>query len=169
MKKKFVMTVISVLIITVVAIAFASCNSAQPPVKEGQDGYGRTLGNVYDIDSAPTGVFRIGYKIEDTSVMGKTMISANCRDYIELDVNNGRYTVTYLCKQGMLSQVSVKIDGAEREVKQGDTKDGYTPYSFEVSKEELGSKMQMTCIVDIMKKQVSYSVIPDIHSAKLVG
>lgn len=167
MKKVAVLTAV-VAISMALIFALAACGKAEEDNFSGKDVYDRDLGGIYDIDSEETGVFRLPYEIGDTSVMGKTMISSNCADYVQVEKTAQGYRLTYYCKEGMLG--AVKIITAGGEISGTESEDGsYQGFTFEVSKEDLESKINLSCVVTVMNKTVEYSIKPDLTKAKLVG
>ncbi len=141
----------------------------QQKTYEGEDEFGRTYGEIYDVDSQPTGVFDVPYEILDTSAMGKAMIAANCADYVEIEKTSDGYLLGFLCKSSMLGAVKMigadgsYIDGSESE------RDGYQAFTFSVTREMLENKISLQCEVSAMNKTVEFSVKPDLDGAILAG
>lgn len=162
--------VIAITVITVVVIAFtlASCGGNQTPVPEGQDVYGRTLGEIYDIDSQPSGEFRAAYEIGDTSFMGQTMISANCADYVLIKKSGDGYALTCLFKKGVLSAVG-KLTGDDFEEGVVSEEGDWQAVTFDVQRAELDEKIVLRCTVKAMNRTVNYSVKLDMKNTILVG
>lgn len=167
--KKISTVIIAVLLALTALIAFAACKDKnKEPVYEGKDEYGRTFGEVYDMDSEETGTFRLPYEIGDTSSMGKTMISANCADYVTVEKKADAYVLIFYCKDGMLGGVKLVRESGTVEGKE-DGANGYQSFSFDVGKEELSGKIPLECKVKLMNKTVSFSITVDVNNAKLVG
>lgn len=165
--KKFATSVFVVIVAAAAVLALASCKDKEQEIK-GTDDYGRVYGEVYAVDSQPSGAFNVPYSIEDTSAIGKTMISANCADYVAVERTQDGYKLTYLCKKGMIGEIKLvgedgTVSGIEGE------KDGYQSFTFDVSEETLKNKIRLQCVVKIMNKTVGFSVVPDLENAKLVG
>lgn len=163
-------TVIIVVVSAIISLlAFAACKDKdKEPVYDGTDEYGRTFGEIYDIDSEETGTFRLPYEIGDTSSMGKTMISANCADYVTVEKTGSAYILTFYCNDGMLGGVRlVRESGAVAGKEDG--ANGYQSFSFDIGKEELSGRISLECEVKIMNKTVSFSITADVNNAKLVG
>lgn len=165
--KKVVFAVVLIIAALVSLALFAACKDEEP-VYDGVDEYGRTLGEVYDVDSEETGKFRLPYEIGDTSSMGKTMISAYCADYVGVEKTSDGYVLTFYCDDGMLGNVRLVRDTVGVAGKE-EVADGYQSFSFEVEKEELGSKIFLECEVKLMNKTVGFSITPDLDNSKLVG
>lgn len=162
-------TMIVIVAISVIALVFslAACVKDET-VYDGKDAYGRSFGEIYEIGSEETGIFRIPYVIEDTSAVGKSMISSNCADYVEVKKDAEKYEFTYLCKKGMLGKVSLVREDGDVNATEGE-KDGYQSFTFDLTEDELRNKIALKCVVTLMKKTVNFSVRPDLTQAKLVG
>lgn len=167
--KKITAILVAAVVALTALFALAACGAeVTEPVYEGTDKYGRTLGEIYDIDSEDTGIFRVPYEIGDTSSMGKTMISANCADYVTVEKTESGYTLTFYCDDGMLGGVELVRESGETQGKEASA-DGYQSFAFEIAREELDSKISLQCEVKLMNKVVGFSVTPDLSKAKLVG
>lgn len=167
--KRAVKYMIATLTIAIAIFAFAACNDNNGGfVYEGTDVYGRTLGEIYDIDSEDTGVFSVPYEIGGTSAIGKTMISANCADYVTVEKTQSGYTLTFYCDDGMLGSVKVVRGSGKTRGKRG-AADGYQSFTFGMTREELDSEISLECEVKIMNKVVEFSLTCDLSKAKLVG
>ena len=137
-------------------------------IKKGTDEYGRTYGEVYSIDGCESGIYRVRYSIEDTSDIGKIMISQYCADYVKLKVEDGVYQLTFYCKSDALKDVRADlgeqmIDG--KSVEEGDL----YGYAFSLDRGALDDKIGMECTVKLMNKRVQFSLIDDLNYAILVG
>lgn len=167
MTKKIFAVVILTICIALFAVA-CNNNAQEGNIPDGQDAYGREYGQIYNIDEYDTGTYQLKYEIQDTSVMGKTMIGANCKDYVGVSKQNDKFTLTFYAKDSMLSDVKADIDGS---IIDGQllSQDGWGAYSFEIQREQLNSKIKLSCRVDIMNKNVEFSIVVDTASAVLVG
>lgn len=167
---KRAVTVITVFLIAVVsAFALFGCaDKSKEPDYEGNDVYGRKYGEIYDVDSESTGVFRIPYTTGDTSTMGKTMISAYCADHVTVEKKENTYFLTFYCNGSMLGSVVTVKDGDKTEGIQGE-KDGYQSFAFELTQEDINAKISLECEVKPMNKTVGFSITLKLDEAKLVG
>ena len=154
-------------VFAVAAIALVGCGQDRK-VRDGEDIYGRTFGEKYAIDSEETGIYEVPYEIDDTSFMGKAMISKYCADYTVVERSESGYTLTYLCKKGALRDVVI-VRGDERIKAESGERDGYAAFAFDVSYEELGEKITLECVVALMNRTVSYSVSLSLQDAVLAG
>ena len=167
--KRTVKCMIATLTIAIAVFAFTAYKDNKGEVVyEGTVVYGRTLGVIYDIDSEDTGVLRVPDEIGHTSAIGKTMISANCADYVTVEKTQSGYTLTFYCDDGMLGSVKVVRKSGKTQGKQG-AADGYQSFTFGMTREELDSEISLECEVKIMNKVVEFSVTCDLSKAKLVG
>lgn len=166
MKKTF-LTLVIIAMIAVSVFALVSCKEDEE-VFDGKDEYGRSFGEIYDIDSESTGVFRLPYQIGDTSTMGQMMIEQYCADYAEIEKTQSGYKLTFYCDDGMLDNVSMTTDGTSVSGTQKSA-DDYQGFTFEVEKQDLESKITLSCVVKLMNRAVSFSIAVDLTQAKLVG
>lgn len=137
-------------------------------IKTGTDEYGRTYGEVYSVDGCESGVYRVRYSIEDTSDIGKIMISQYCADYVKLKVEDGVYQLTFYCKSDALKDVKAYLDGQVIDGKSVEEGDLYG-YAFSLDRGALDEKIGMECTVKLMNKTVQFSLTADLNSAILVG
>ena len=142
--------------------------NAGEDIKTGTDEYGRTYGEVYSIDGCESGVYRVRYSIEDTSDIGKIMISQYCADYVKLKVEDGVYQLTFYCKSDALKDVKAYLDGQVIDGKSVEEGDLYG-YAFSLDRGALDEKIGMQCTVKLMNKTVQFSLAVDLNSAILVG
>lgn len=164
MKKIFAVAVA----VCVLAACLAACTTGQKTY-EGKDAYGRNFGEIYEVDSAATGTFELPYAIADTSAIGKTMIAANCADYVIVEKTESGYRLGFLCKGDMLGSVRMTVgDGVYADAEKSE-KDGYNAFTFDVAREALDAKISLQCEVTVMHKTVSFSIAPDMTKAKLAG
>lgn len=166
--KKLLTAAVAVIFTLISLASLAACKDENKQILSGTDEYGRTLGEVYDIDSEETGAFRLSYATGDTSTIGKTMISSNCAEYVKVEKTSDGYFLTFYCKSGMLGKVALVRESGKTQGTQGE-EDGYQSYSFAVAKEELGAKIALECEVKLMNKTVAFSITVDQNSAVLVG
>lgn len=142
--------------------------NAGEDIKTGTDEYGRTYGEVYSVDGCESGVYRVRYSIEDTSDIGKIMISQYCADYVKLKVEDEVYQLTFYCKSDALKDVKAYLDGQVIDGKSVEEGDLYG-YAFSLDRGALDEKIGMECTVKLMNKTVQFSLTVDLNSAILVG
>ena len=169
MTKKRVSVILIVLTIVAAVCCFAGC---QDDVDEGElfsankkatDPYGREFNCVYDIDAYDTGVYAVGYEIE-ASMMGKSMLEKNCPDKVLVKKSKDGYTLTYYCNNDSFS--NIKFNDVEAQT--ADEK-GAFGYLFEVTREDLDGKLEMSGYVNLMKRDVQFKIILDLNNAILIG
>lgn len=153
-------------IVCVISVCFSACKSQK--TYEGEDEYGRSYGGIYDVDSQETGVFNVPYGISDTSAVGKTMIAANCADYVVVEKKDGGYVFGFLCKESVLGSVKMLADDGSAVDGEESGRDGYRMFAFAVTRETLEGKIALRCEVTVMKKTVEFSVTPNLANAMLV-
>lgn len=165
--KKTITFIIAAITVCALVFSLAACGEEEQ-VYSGKDAYGRSYGEIYDINSEETGLFRVPYEIGDTSAIGKSMISSNCADYVEVKKDADKYEFTYFCKKGMQGEVAVVSDDLTVKGTAGE-KDGYQSFTFDFTQQELENKIALQCEVTVMNKTVNFSVTLDLKQAKLVG
>lgn len=168
-KTKLIANVVILVLLLAITALFAACgNDNENTVKSGADIFGRTYGETYDIDDHDSGEYRLSYTIEDTSAMGKTMISNYCADHVLLQVADGEYFLTFYCKSDMLSDVTLGSDENKTEG-ESSVSDGSYGYKFAIERDTLDDKIAMSCTVRMMGRTVSFSIRLDLDKAVLVG
>lgn len=169
--KKRIFAIISVIMCVVtLSILGVSCTNKEREAKiQGEDAYGRVFGNEYDIDSKPTGVFRMPFEIGDISSVIKGFIKSYSKNYIQLEVCEDEYVLTFFCKSVPMSETCLTVGDYKTEGVKGEGENGYISYSFTIKKEFIDQKMFMSCKVDMLNKYFSYSIKADKDSAWLVG
>lgn len=169
-KNKLILNFALCLILVAVVCLIAACGNdgISDGVKTGEDEYGRVYGEIYSVDEYESGIYRIPYEIEDTSEIGKSMISQYCLEYVSLDVDGGQYVLTFYCKSNMLNDVKLSVGGEMQTGESADNGENYG-YAFEIDRSALDDKMGMECTVKLMNKTVAFSIRADLSQAVLVG
>lgn len=166
--KLFVNVAVLLVILSLVAMFSACGKDDEESVKSGEDSFGRTYGEIYDIDEYPSGIYKVAYDIEDTSAMGKAMIRQYCEDYIVVIVDDGNYSLAFYCSSNMLDKVRLGKEGALTDGKVV-TENDKQGYEFVIQRETLDDKMAMSCEVKLMGREVNFSIRADLSTAQLVG
>ncbi|MDE6211435.1 MAG: hypothetical protein K2G42_05640 [Clostridia bacterium] len=164
MKKKIFIGLSIFCIMCAVITAFVGCDNSGLGSESGQDKFGRTYGEIYDIDDYTSGIYAIEYEIGDTSAMGKSMIGSNCYEKIKLAISDGEYTLTFYCKNTAFSDV--KLNG---ELGQRVEESGMYGYQFKIDRENLDTSLAMTGKVSLMNKDVAFSIKVDLSKSALIG
>ena len=169
LKNKLIVNIIVLIFLIGIVAMFAACeDKSTETIKSGVDSFGRTYGQIYDIDEYKSGTYSIVYEIEDTSTMGKSMISKYCEDYVIVNIDEGICTLTFYCSGNMLDNVKLGKDDIFIEGQSMIEGDKYG-YKFDIQRDMLDDKMAMSTKVKLMGKEVKFSIRVDLTKAVLVG
>ena len=165
MKKRIGIIFLTIAII-IATFALAGCNG-DDDWANGNDGavdpYGREFNKAYDIDEYSTGIYSISYEIE-ASAMGKAMLTSNCSDRVSVSKTQDGLVLTYYCKNDSFTDIRLKGIEAEKS-----DKNGMKGYSFEVERQDLDESLQMSGYVNLMKRNVEFSITINLNDAILIG
>ena len=167
MLKKRISVFLIAVIILVAVFATASCQKDDGGLfsvdKDAIDPYGREFDCVYNVDEYESGLYAVSYEIE-ASAMGKSMLVSNCADKVLLKKSDEGFMLTYYCYND--SFTDIRLNGVE--AKSAD-KNGSYGYCFEVAKEDLEGKFEMSGYVKAMKKNVEFKIALNLNDATLIG
>lgn len=169
LKNKLIVNIMILIVIIGIVAMFAACeDKSTETIKSGVDSFGRTYGQIYDIDEYKSGTYSIVYEIEDTSTIGKSMISKYCEDYVIVNIDEGICILTFYCSGDMLGNVKLGKDDILIEGQSMIDGDKYG-YRFDIQRDMLDDKMAMSTKVKLMGKEVKFSIRVDLTKAVLVG
>ncbi|MDE5616762.1 MAG: hypothetical protein K2I78_03140 [Clostridia bacterium] len=166
MSKKIISAVLSLSILLCMAVAIVGCKdegAELPPIAGAPDPYGREFDTICDIDEYPTGIYEISFAIE-ASAMGKSMLEKNCLDKLIIAISEDGCKLKFYCKN--TSFTNIKIGDKEARAENIDSLYGYV---FDIEREDLNGKIEMSGYVSVMKRDVEFVIVPDLTCAVLVG